>query len=143
MQCPSPLPVTSGAATDDSKVEFYFSDSNIRFDKFLFGLVGYENRFVPLKLIASFKRMQRFPNYEAIVSALETSEILEFDESKEKIRRKTPLPPPGTVEAKEIKDKAQPRSIYAVGIPEAVGESCANTHAEGLRRRDPHPPVRH
>src|SRR5690606_21806931 len=71
-----------------AQVEFYFSDSNLRFDKFLFGLVGEENKFVPIKLIASFKRMKRFPNYDAIVKSLEESSTLELNEAKDAVRRK-------------------------------------------------------
>lgn len=75
------------------QVEFYFSDSNLPYDKFLFGLVGKENKPVPLKLVASFKRMKRFTNRDTLVKALQESEVLELigDAGEETIRRKIPL----------------------------------------------------
>src|SRR5690606_17777749 len=82
--------------------------------KFLFGLVGEENKFVPIKLIASFKRMKRFPNYDAIVKSLEESSTLELNEAKDAVRRKVPLPKPGTEEFKVTYGVAIDRSVYAV-----------------------------
>ncbi|KAG0127012.1 hypothetical protein HOY82DRAFT_568717, partial [Tuber indicum] len=87
------LPESDDPAEIRKQVEFYFSDSNLPFDKFLFGLVGKDNRSVSLKLIRSFKRMRRFTNPEAIVKALRESEALVIagDIGEETIRRKTPL----------------------------------------------------
>jgi hypothetical protein len=75
------------------QVEFYFSDSNLPYDKFLFGLVGKENKPVPLKLVASFKRMKRFTNRDILVNALQESEVLDLagDAGEETIKRKIPL----------------------------------------------------
>lgn len=75
------------------QVEFYFSDSNLPYDKFLFGLVGKENKPVPLKLVASFKRMKRFTNRDTLVKALQESEVLDLagDAGEETIKRKIPL----------------------------------------------------
>lgn len=57
--------------------------------------------------------MKRFPNLETIKKALEESEFLELDESKEKVRRKVPLPE--HQEAKKLGvDKRMPKSLYAV-----------------------------
>jgi lupus La protein len=115
----SPDPLTSFSC----KVEFYFSDSNLPYDKFLWSLVTKENKPVPIKLICSFKRMRRFKDHTTVVSALKESEMLEIgneDESgDENIKRKIALAVVPTVdnnqtEIRQIFDKAQSRSMYAV-----------------------------
>src|SRR5437762_11528669 len=78
------------------QVEFYFSDSNLPMDKFLFAKVGgVENKPISLKMIATFKRMKRFQPYEAIVAALKDSEFLDLTENQE-VKRKVPLEPTAT-----------------------------------------------
>lgn len=109
------------------QVEFYFSDSNLPTDKFLFDQVGgSENKPVPIKLIHSFKRMRHFQPYSAVVAALKESEIIEVVENDE-IRRKVPIADDigkSTMDnVKIIEDRAMPRSIYAKGF----GEEGPNT----------------
>ena len=71
---------------------------------------------MPLKLIASFKRMQRFKCFPSIVTALENSEILELNSKKTMVRRKVPLLVNDPQKIREVKDQAQSRSIYAVRL---------------------------
>ncbi|KKK20042.1 hypothetical protein P175DRAFT_0432404 [Aspergillus ochraceoroseus IBT 24754] len=115
--------------TDDpveirKQVEFYFSDSNLPMDKFLFSKVGgSKNNAVPLDLLHSFKRMRRFQPFSAIVEALKSSETLELTENDTCVRRKTPLPESVSENhdptvAKVFEDKAMSRSIYAKGFGE-------------------------
>jgi lupus La protein len=120
------LPLSLSLFANLPEVEFYFSDSNLPFDKFLWGMVTKDNKPVPVKLIASFKRMQRFKDYSIIIAALKDSEKLdvEGDEGEEMVKRKQPLlvtPAPKQVEKKpeirEVVDKALKRSIYAVSCP--------------------------
>ena len=105
------------------QVEFYFSDSNLVQDKFLFGLVcGSENRPVDIKQIHDFKRMRRFQPFSAVVAALNESKMLEVVNG-DQIQRKTPLPEEiGTIfdpsNIKVIEEKAMPRTIYAKGFGE-------------------------
>lgn len=76
------------------QVEFYFSESNLSSDKFLFSLTGgKENKPVPLNLIVSFKRMKRFPNKGIIIDALKESTLIELggDPGEETIKRKIPV----------------------------------------------------
>ncbi|KAG0637096.1 hypothetical protein HOY80DRAFT_1138622 [Tuber brumale] len=116
------LPESDDPVEIRKQVEFYFSDSNLPFDKFLFGLVGKDNRSVPLKLIRSFKRMRRFTNPEAIVKALHESEALVIagDVGEETIRRKTPLiineveNKEDNVENKDSKDKSNHRGYQPI-----------------------------
>ncbi|KAL2865345.1 tRNA maturation protein LHP1 [Aspergillus lucknowensis] len=115
--------------TDDpveirKQVEFYFSDSNLPMDKFLFSKVGgNKNHAVPLELLHSFKRMRRFQPFSAIVEALKSSETLELTDNETAVRRKVPLPEsvkdvhdPSVV--KVFEDEAMARSIYAKGFGE-------------------------
>lgn len=112
------------------QIEFYFSNSNLPFDKFLWGLVTKENNPVPLKLVATFKRMRRFEDYATIVAAMRESDALEVagGDGEETIRRKVPLPigahapqqkePAGDGEepvvVRTVFDKALKTSMYAV-----------------------------
>lgn len=83
-------------SSDHSQVEFYFSDSNLPKDEFLWDLVdGASNNPVDLKTICSFKRMRRFQPYEAVVKALKESNLLIIDgeEGKETVARKHPYDP--------------------------------------------------
>ena len=132
------------------QVEFYFSDSNLPFDKFLFGMVSKHNKPVPVKLIASFKRMRRFKDHATIVAALKDSEMLELggDEGDETIKRKVPLAI-GEIETKpeEVKelvikkvfDRALKTSMYAVcGYHHLLFRARVLTFgAERIRRGDP------
>lgn len=109
------------------QVEFYFSDSNLPTDKFLFEQVGGSaNKPVPIKLIHSFKRMRHFQPYSAVVAALKESEILEVVDNDE-IRRKVPIADDigkSTMDnVKIIEDRAMPRSVYAKGF----GQEGPNT----------------
>lgn len=72
------------------KVEFYFGDQNLPQDKFLWEQTGgFENKPISLKTIHSFKRMQRFKPYSAVVAALRVSKFLvvEGEDGEETIRR--------------------------------------------------------
>lgn len=104
------------------QVEFYFSDSNLPMDKFLFSKVGGStNNPVPLSLLHSFKRMRRFQPFSAIVDALKSSETLELTDNDTAVKRKVPLPESVKAEysddiIKVFEDKSMPRSIYAKGF---------------------------
>ncbi|KAH0562981.1 hypothetical protein GP486_002459, partial [Trichoglossum hirsutum] len=116
---------------DPSVVEFYFSDSNLPMDKFLFTKVGgVENKPISLKMIATFKRMKRFQPYEAIVAALKDSEFLDITENEE-VKRKVPLELTATGKTvyeahQKWEDKTMDRSIYAKGF----GEETPTTQFE-------------
>ncbi|KAH8156617.1 hypothetical protein CIB48_g11631 [Xylaria polymorpha] len=105
------------AESDDPReirkqVEFYFGDSNLPEDKFLWEKVGgEENKPVPLSLICNFSRMRRFKPYEAIVKALKASNFFVVDgpEGEETIRRKTAIDT-------EKRNKREERSVYVKGF---------------------------
>ncbi|KAK1759354.1 La protein [Echria macrotheca] len=90
---PSVLPVTDDPEAIRAQVEFYFGDSNLPTDKFMWNSTGgTDNKAMSLKVICSFKRMQRFQPYTAVVAALRESKLLEVtgDEGNELVKRVTP-----------------------------------------------------
>ena len=94
------------------QVEFYFSDSNLPIDKFMWNKTGgSENKPIPVKLVSTFSRMRRFRPYETIVTALRESNALVVagEKGEETIKRKMPY-------ATEKRDNVSARSIYAKGF---------------------------
>lgn len=134
------------------QVEFYFSESNLLTDKFLFGKVeGHKNQPVPIDIIHSFKRMRRYQPRSAVVAALKDSTVLEIVDDDSAIKRKQPLPE--NLAGKEMDEIAKvqetasmARSIYAKGFGEEQSQTqfeieafFANygpTNSVRLRRRD-------
>lgn len=97
--------------SDNRLVEFYFDDSNLPYDKFMWGLhTANEEHWVPITTVSTFKRMKPYSHLgkEWLVGALrEKTGILEIDEKGEQCRR--------TTEPKEITQQdILNRSIYAV-----------------------------
>ncbi|ROW09358.1 hypothetical protein VMCG_02392 [Cytospora schulzeri] len=116
---PSVLPVTDDPQQIRVQVEFYFGDSNLPQDEYMWKLTGgFENNPVPLKKITSFGRMRRFQPYEAIVKALRDSHHLDVtgEEGEELITRKVPY------KSSKRGDK-MPVTVYAKGF----GEEKAST----------------
>lgn len=107
------------------KVEFYFSDSNLLQDQFLFGKVqGHDNLPVPISTIHSFKRMRHFQPFSAVVDALKESTTLNVvGDDNDQIQRKIPLPEglkdKPMVEVKKVhEDQAMKQSVYVKGFGE-------------------------
>lgn len=136
--------------TDDpveirKQVEFYFSDSNLPMDKFLFSKVGgSENNSVPLELLHSFKRMRRFQPFSAIVEAMKTSDTLDLTDDNTAVKRKVPLPDDVKVHseqyAKVFADGAMARSIYAKGFCR-FGEEGPTTQTDIEAFFEPYGPI--
>ena len=98
-------------STENFVVEFYFSDSNLPYDKFMWTLhTANEEHWVPIATVASFKRMKPYQSHGVpwVAAALrEYSTDLEVDEKGENCRR--------SAEVKDSKPEDQmDRSIYAV-----------------------------
>ncbi|OAP55340.1 hypothetical protein AYL99_10313 [Fonsecaea erecta] len=133
--------VTTQEETDDpvairKQVEFYFSDSNLPKDKFLFAQTGgVANNPVDLREIHKFKRMRRFQPFEAIVEALRESQTLELTNDDTHVRRKNPLPE-NFFEA--VSQAADPRTVYVKGF----GEENASTQFDIEAFFDPYGPTR-
>ncbi|PBP17170.1 La domain-containing protein [Diplocarpon rosae] len=110
---PKVLPRSDDPKLIRAQVEFYFSDSNLPEDEFLWELTGgASNLPVSISRICSFGRMKRFQPESAVVAALRESNFLTVSgpEGAEQISRKTPYDPniPG--------HKSTSRSIYAKGF---------------------------
>ncbi|KAI9277386.1 hypothetical protein BY458DRAFT_532583 [Sporodiniella umbellata] len=103
------------AKTDNEKirkqVNFYFSDSNLPYDKFLWTLHSQaKDNWVPLSVIANFKRMRMVSDdIDIILNALKEQEsaVYEISEDGKNIRRK------GEV----VEQNHTIRSIHAKGFP--------------------------
>lgn len=101
------------------QVEYYFSDANLRRDKFLLEQISKdEEGWVPLSVLLTFKRLSSLstdPNM--IVDCLIKSDegLLEISEDKEKLRRhpERPIPEHNEEQRKEV----QSRTAYAKGFP--------------------------
>ena len=76
------------------QVEFYFSDANLRRDKFMQSKISEDaDGMVSLEVLLSFKRMTTLTNSEEeLATALEKSEVLKLSEDKKKVGRVSPLP---------------------------------------------------
>ncbi|KAI0841940.1 hypothetical protein F5Y06DRAFT_258649 [Hypoxylon sp. FL0890] len=118
---PSVLPESDDPKAIRWQVEFYFSDSNLPKDKFLWEKTeGSKNKPVPLSLISSFSRMRRFKPYSAVVEALKTSKrlVVEGAEGEETVRRKEPCVP-----SKDIEQQIEERTTYIKGFGEETKTS--------------------
>ncbi|KNZ71906.1 La like protein [Termitomyces sp. J132] len=94
------------------KVEFYFGDANLPFDKFMWTLYTKDpDHWVPIETVSSFKRMREYSarGVDWVVAALRTSTFLEVDAEGKRVRRRTEVQKPkGQYE----------RSVYAKGFPD-------------------------
>ncbi|KAF4626820.1 hypothetical protein G7Y89_g11337 [Cudoniella acicularis] len=112
---PSILPEESDPQKIRAQVEFYFGDTNLPTDNFMWTETdGTANKPISLKKIHAFGRMRRFQPYVAVVDALRHSSFLvvEGEEGEETVKRKVAYDP--TIP----RHKAVARSIYAKGFGE-------------------------
>lgn len=99
------------------QVEFYFSDSNLLNDKFLFTTQAANEGWVPISLISQFQRMKKYRPIDQIVDALrESKDLLEVSEDGELVRRKAPLPE----NQNQIQVAIAKRSVVAEPFPPDV-----------------------
>ncbi|KAK4161935.1 La protein [Cladorrhinum sp. PSN259] len=111
---PTPLPVTDDPVEIRKQVEFYFNDSNLPHDKFMWESTGgEENKPMPLKTLCNFKRMRRFQPYTAIVTALRDSTFLDIsgEEGAELVKRREAY-----VSNPEAGKQRVARSVYVKGF---------------------------
>ncbi|XP_008790044.1 la-related protein 6A [Phoenix dactylifera] len=95
------------------QVEYYFSDENLPTDKFLLKFVKRDKEgFVPIAIIASFRRMKKLvQDLSLIEAALRTSSQLVVSVDGKKVKRLHPLP------VTEIKD-TKPCTVLVENLPE-------------------------
>ncbi|SCU78004.1 LAMI_0A03070g1_1 [Lachancea mirantina] len=73
------------------QVEFYFSEFNLPYDKFLRSTAEKNDGWVPISTIATFNRMKKFRPVDKVIEVLRRSEILVVSEDGENVKRKLPL----------------------------------------------------
>ncbi|QEU63063.1 Lhp1 [Kluyveromyces lactis] len=73
------------------QVEFYFSEYNLPYDKFLRSLCEQNDGWIPITTLASFNRMKKYRPVDKVVDCLKDSTILEVSADGENVRRKSPL----------------------------------------------------
>lgn len=87
------------------QVEFYFSDFNLPYDKFLRMTAEKNDGWVPITTIATFNRMKRFRPVDKVVESLRSSKKLEVSEDGENVRRIEPFDLEGAKRAKMEQNK--------------------------------------
>ncbi|XP_008225473.1 PREDICTED: la-related protein 6A [Prunus mume] len=98
----------TGGLSDDLKqkiikqVEYYFSDENLPSDKHMLSLIKKNKEgFVPISVIASFRKMKKLiRNNSLIAAALRESSLLVVSSNGKKLKRLHPLPLPENRDAK-------------------------------------------
>lgn len=94
------------------QVEFYFSDSNLQTDRFLWRIYEANDGWVELKTILTFGRMRQFRPEEKVIEALKTSEKLTLSANGDMIRRTAPLK-----DYNELKNIRKKNSVHIEGFP--------------------------
>jgi len=95
-----PATVTPPVLTDELRdkiirqVEYYLSDENLRTDKFLLKyLAKDEQGYIPVGVIASFRKMKKLTTHKSlVVAALKESSILTLSKNQKKVKRVHPFP---------------------------------------------------
>lgn len=117
----SPDEVAQCEAKIVKQLEFYFSDANLPYDKFLQNETKTDDGWVKISVLLTFKRLAAISeNPTLIVSAIKnaTQSILEVDDSNEKIRRKPDSSVP--VADQEFLNELIERSVYCKGFPKTA-----------------------
>ncbi|CDH10772.1 probable La protein homolog [Zygosaccharomyces bailii ISA1307] len=99
------------------QVEFYFSEFNFPYDKFLRMTAEKNDGWVPIGTIATFNRMKKFRPVEKVVEALRTSKILAVSEDGENVKRIEPLDLEGTKNARHERNKRNKRTVAVMNFP--------------------------
>lgn len=97
---PPPSATDTATLTDELRdkiirqVEYYFSDENLRTDKFLLKYLTKDDEgYVPVAVIASFKKMKKLTHHKSlIVAALKESSLLTLSSNEKKVKRVHPFP---------------------------------------------------
>ncbi|KAL5220221.1 hypothetical protein ABZP36_024934 [Zizania latifolia] len=111
------------------QVEYYFSDENLPTDEFLMKIVKKNKQgFVPIRLIASFRRMKKLVQDLSIIeAALRTSSKLVVSSDGKRIRRLHPLP---HNEFKDVKE----RTVVVENLPSDFSLESIHTTFETVGR---------
>lgn len=105
------------------QVEFYFSEFNFPYDKFLRTMAEKNDGWVPISSIATFNRMKKYRPIEKVVEILRTSKILEVSEDGENVKRRVPLV---LNKDKEAIFEQNKRTLAIMNIPHENVESLSD-----------------
>lgn len=94
------------------QVEFYFSDSNLQTDKFLWRIYEANDGWVELKTILTFGRMRQYRPEDKVIEALKASDKLVLSSNNDMVRRKDPLK-----DFNELKNIRRRNSVHIEGFP--------------------------
>lgn len=94
------------------QVEFYFSDSNLQQDKFLWKIYEANDGWVELKTILTFGRMKQYRPEKKVIEALRSSKKLELSANNDMIKRIDPLK-----DFNEIKNTKKRNTVHIEGFP--------------------------
>lgn len=103
------------------QLEYYFSDTNLPYDKFLKNETKADNGWVKISVLLTFKRLASLSTDPIIISSAvrnATNINIEVDESNEKIRRKADSTVP--VADQEFLNEMIERSVYCKGFPKTT-----------------------
>ncbi|KAI5951950.1 hypothetical protein KGF54_005025 [Candida jiufengensis] len=106
--------VYQGEDFDDKvrkQVEFYFSDSNLQQDKFLWKIYESNDGWVELKTILTFGRMKQYRPEEKVIDALKSSDKLILSDNNDMIKRKDPLK-----DLDEVKNTKKKNTVHIEGF---------------------------
>lgn len=107
------------------QVEFYFSDSNLQQDKFLWKIYEANDGWVELKTILTFGRMKQYRPEEKVIEALKSSNKLELSANNDMIKRKDPLK-----DFNEIKNTKKRNTVHIEGFPHDLTQEQVETWFE-------------
>lgn len=99
------------------QLEYYFSDTNLPYDKFLQNEIKIDDGWVKIVVLLTFKRLAAISDNKAVIAAAvkkSPNTILEVDETNEKIRRKPDHVVP--VANSEFLNDMIERSVYCKGF---------------------------
>ncbi|RCK63894.1 La [Candida viswanathii] len=99
------------------QVEFYFSDSNLQSDKFLWKIYEANDGWVELKTILTFGRMRQYRPEEKVIEALQKSDKLVLSSNNEMIRRKDPVK-----DFNEVKNTKKRNTLHIEGFPKDLSQ---------------------
>lgn len=94
------------------QVEFYFSDSNLQTDKFLWKIYEANDGWVELKTILTFGRMRQYRPEDKVIAALKASDKLVLSANEDMVRRKDPLK-----DFNELKNTRKRNTVHIEGFP--------------------------
>lgn len=94
------------------QVEFYFSDSNLQTDRFLWKIYEANDGWVELKTILTFGRMRQYRPEDKVIAALRGSDKLVLSKNEDMICRKEPVK-----DFNEIRNRRKRNSVRIEGFP--------------------------